>query len=208
MPVCRFALETVIEALALVLVVRLPLPGLTVSHFAPSVVEVDADHAAAGPQLPTVTIWAPGFDCPCVALNASDVGVTLIQDGLCGDDCILRMTLTTAKPDPILNVTLPVYMPCPSRELETETVTVEEAFPFNLPLAGFTLSQFAPLSVWDVADQEPAEPQLVSVTNWEPGLAWPWVAVKVSDCVLEFKHAVAFAERTMNVTLRETLRLF
>jgi hypothetical protein len=68
-------------------------------------------------------------------------------------------------PDPILNVTWPVYIPCPNRELEAETLTAEEALPFNWPLAGFTVSQFAPSSVWDVADQEPEEPQLVSVIN-------------------------------------------
>jgi hypothetical protein len=54
-------------------------------------------------------------------------------------------------------------MPCPSRELEAETLTAEEALLFSCPLAGFTLSQFAPSSVWDVADQDPEEPQLVSV---------------------------------------------
>src|SRR6266849_9316198 len=95
-------------------------------------------------------------------------------------------------------------MPCPNVELETETGRAEEALAFNWPLAGLTLSQFAPSSVWDVAVQEPEEPQLVSVTIWAAGLARPCVAVYVSDCVLALRQDVACAERTMKVTLRGT----
>src|SRR5690242_19050080 len=111
--------------------VRLPLAGLTVSQFAPSAVEADADHPAAGPQLPIVTICAAGLPCPWVALKVSDWEERLMQDGLFGDGCTLSVTLTTAIPDPALIVTCPVYIPCASVALATAMPTVDDAFAFN-----------------------------------------------------------------------------
>jgi len=76
--------------------------------------------------------------------------------------------------------------------------------PFNWPLAGLILSQFPPSAVEAVADQEPGLPQLLSFTDCGLGLAWPWVAVNESDAALVLRHAVAGADRTMNITLRES----
>ncbi len=68
----------------------------------------------------------------------------------------------------------------PAIDAFTATFCVAPAFrvllaglKFSQPEPGLTLSQFAPSSVWDVAVQEPEEPQLVSVTIWAAGLARP-----------------------------------
>jgi hypothetical protein len=83
-PICRLALDTVIETSCVALAARLPVAGLILSQFPPSAVEAVADHDPADPQLPTVATWEAGFPCPCcIALKLSDWGAALIQGGFC-----------------------------------------------------------------------------------------------------------------------------
>ncbi len=69
-------------------------------------------------------------------------------------------------PDPILNVTDPVYVPAVSCafRLEAEIVILLEAPEFNVPVVGLANNQFPPLLVCGIAVQLPFGPQLLTFT--------------------------------------------
>ena len=77
-----------------------------------------------------------------------------------------RVTFTMKVPDPILKVTVPVYVPAGSCALrfEAEIVTLVEAPAFKVLAVGLTKSHFVPLLVNALADQTPTGPQLVIAT--------------------------------------------
>src|ERR1700693_4939146 len=83
-----------------------------------------------------------------------------------GAGMTVRVTFTVKRPDPILKVTLPVYVPAASWAIKFEAVIVMlfEAPAFNVFLFGLTNNQFAPSFVCVLADQVPGGPQLVIVT--------------------------------------------
>ena len=74
-------------------------------------------------------------------------------------------------PEPILKVTVPVYVPaatCAFR-FEAETVTLLDAPELSVPDAVLTNNQLPPLLVCATPDQEPAGPQLVIDTVCDAG---------------------------------------
>ncbi len=78
----------------------------------------------------------------------------------------VSVTFTGKLPDPILKLTVPVYVPAASCafRFEAEIVTLVVAPAFKEPVVGLTKSQFAPLLVCTLADHTPTEPQLVIAT--------------------------------------------
>jgi hypothetical protein len=83
-----------------------------------------------------------------------------------GAGATTRVTFTMKVPDPILKVTVPVYVPagrCALR-FEAEIVTLVEAPAFKVLAVGLTKSQFAPSLVCTLVDQAPTGPQLVLAT--------------------------------------------
>ncbi len=78
----------------------------------------------------------------------------------------VRVTLTVKDDDPILKVTVPLYVPAASRAFKFEAVmfTLVVAPAFKVLPVGLAKSQFAPSVVCAVADQAPRGPQLVIVT--------------------------------------------
>lgn len=76
------------------------------------------------------------------------------------------VTFTEKVPDPILKVTVPVYVPAASCALrfEAEIVTLVEAPAFKVLAVGLAKSQFAPSLVCTLVDQAPTGPQLVLAT--------------------------------------------
>ena len=83
-----------------------------------------------------------------------------------GAGATTRVTFTMKVPEPILKVTVPVYVPACSCALrfEAEIVTLVEAPAFKVLAVGLTKSQFAPSLVCTLVDQAPTGPQLVLAT--------------------------------------------
>ena len=83
----------------------------------------------------------------------------------------VSVTCNVNVPDPILKVTLPVYVPAASCafKLEAEMVTLVDAPAFKVPVVGLANNQLPPLLVCDTSDQAPAGPQLVIATVCVPG---------------------------------------
>ncbi len=83
-----------------------------------------------------------------------------------GAGTTVSVTFTVKVPDPILKLTVPVYVPAASCafRFEAEIVILVEAPAFKAPVAGLTKSQFAPLLVCALADHAPTGPQLVFAT--------------------------------------------
>ena len=77
----------------------------------------------------------------------------------------VSVTFTVKVPDPILKLTLPVYVPAASWVFKFEAVimTLSEAPAFKVLAVGLINSQFAPVFVCVLADQVPGGPQLVIV---------------------------------------------
>ncbi len=78
----------------------------------------------------------------------------------------VSVTFTVKVPDPILKVTLPMYVPAASWAIKFEAVivTLFEAPAFKVLAVGLANNQFAPSFVCVLADQVPGGPQLVIVT--------------------------------------------
>jgi hypothetical protein len=83
-----------------------------------------------------------------------------------GAGTTVSVTFTVKVPDPILKVTLPVYVSAASWafKFEAEIVTLFEAPAFKVLPVGLANNQFAPSFVCVLADQVPGGPQLVIVT--------------------------------------------
>ena len=88
-----------------------------------------------------------------------------------GAGITVSVTFTVKVPDPILKVTLPVYVPAASWVIKFEAVivTLFEAPAFKVLLVGLTTNQFAPSFVCVLADQVLGGPQLVIVTDCGAG---------------------------------------
>jgi hypothetical protein len=88
-----------------------------------------------------------------------------------GAGTTVSVTLVVKIPDPILKVTLPMYVPAASWAIKFEAVivTLFEAPVFKVFVFGLTNNQFAPSFVCVLADQVPGGPQLVIVTDCGAG---------------------------------------
>ena len=88
-----------------------------------------------------------------------------------GAGMTVSVTFTVKVPDPILKVTLPVYVPAASWVIKFEAVivTLFEAPAFKVFVVGLTNNQFAPSFVCVLADQVPGGPQLVIVIDCGAG---------------------------------------
>ena len=143
---------------------RFPLRGKISSDVLPS---SDTVKLSFAPQWVRVTFRAAGSSFPHTLVKVSDGGLTLHS---CEVDCetvsdTLTLLMSVASSlVVILNGIVAVYVPASRPLLSTviETSVLSPACKF--PLAGLTLSQFAPSSVSIELFQCPASPQLVIVT--------------------------------------------